>query len=90
MTTRRSTLLQREMRSIFIVVPDVFVHQQFQMPLIRRDHMVDQIAAPVANPGLGGEASFNPSVEFEISAGDFLIVIDERSGLQKLEQILTG
>jgi len=90
MTTRRGTLLQREMRSIFIVVPDVFVHQPFRMPLIRHDHMVDQIAAPVANPGLGGETSFNPSAEFEISAGDFLIVIDERSGLQKLEQILTS
>jgi hypothetical protein len=52
MTICRSILLQREIRSIFIVVPDVFVHQPFQMPLIRHDHVVDQIAASVANPGL--------------------------------------
>jgi voltage-gated potassium channel len=38
----------------------------------------------------GGETIFNPSAEFEISAGDFLIVIGERTSLQKLEQILTS
>ena len=52
-TTRRSSFLQRKMRSIFMVVPDVFVHQPFQMPLIHHDHMVDQITAAVANPALG-------------------------------------
>src|SRR5882724_10388184 len=53
MTTRRSTLPQREMRSIFMVVPDVFVHQPFQMPLIHHDHMVNQITATAASPALG-------------------------------------
>jgi voltage-gated potassium channel len=38
----------------------------------------------------GGETTFNPPPEFEISAGDFLIVIGERSNLQKLEKILTS
>ncbi len=38
----------------------------------------------------GGETIFNPSSEVEISAGDFLIVMGERSSLQELEQILTG
>jgi voltage-gated potassium channel len=38
----------------------------------------------------GGETIFNPSAEFEISAGDFLIVMGERTSLQKLEQILTS
>jgi voltage-gated potassium channel len=38
----------------------------------------------------GGETMFNPSPEFEISAGDFLIVMGERSNLQKLEQILAS
>src|SRR5260370_24609970 len=52
-TTRRSSLLQREMRSIFMVVPDVFVHQPFQMLLIHHDHMVDQITTAVANQALG-------------------------------------
>ena len=36
----------------------------------------------------GGETIFNPPAEREISAGDFLIVMGERSSLQKLEQIL--
>lgn len=36
-----------------------------------------------------GETVFNPPAEFEIAAGDFLIVIGERPGLKKLEQILT-
>jgi voltage-gated potassium channel len=36
----------------------------------------------------GGETIFNPPAEIEISAGDFLIVMGERSSLQKLEQIL--
>jgi len=35
-----------------------------------------------------GETIFNPPDEVEISAGDFLIVMGERSSLQKLEQIL--
>jgi voltage-gated potassium channel len=38
----------------------------------------------------GGETTFNPPPEFEISAGDVLIVMGERSNLQKLEQILAG
>jgi voltage-gated potassium channel len=38
----------------------------------------------------GGETIFNPRAEVEISAGDFLIVMGERSSLQKLEQILTS
>jgi voltage-gated potassium channel len=35
-----------------------------------------------------GQTIFNPPDEVEISAGDFLIVMGERSSLQKLEQIL--
>ena len=37
-----------------------------------------------------GETTFNPPPESEISAGDFLIVMGERSDLQRLEQILTS
>jgi voltage-gated potassium channel len=37
----------------------------------------------------GGETIFNPPPEFEISAGDHLIVMGERPNLQRLEQILT-
>ncbi len=38
----------------------------------------------------GGETIFNPPGELEISAGDFLIVMGERSNLQKLEEVLTS
>lgn len=36
-----------------------------------------------------GGTIFNPPAGFDIAAGDFLIVMGERLGLQKLEQILT-
>ena len=38
----------------------------------------------------GGETIFNPSAELEISAGDFLIVMGERTNLQKLEEVLAS
>lgn len=38
----------------------------------------------------GGETIFNPPPESSIAAGDFLIVMGERPGLQKLEQAMTG
>jgi voltage-gated potassium channel len=37
----------------------------------------------------GGDTTFNPPPEFEVSAGDFLIVMGERANLQRLERILT-
>jgi voltage-gated potassium channel len=37
-----------------------------------------------------GETIFNPPAESEISPGDFLIVMGERPGLQRLEQLLTS
>ncbi|HEV2577439.1 MAG TPA: NAD-binding protein [Acidobacteriaceae bacterium] len=37
----------------------------------------------------GGETTFNPPSEFAISAGDVLIVMGERTNLQRLENILT-
>jgi hypothetical protein len=44
---------QPEMRSILVVVADVFVHQAFQMAFIDNDYMVEQIAATVADEALG-------------------------------------
>jgi voltage-gated potassium channel len=38
----------------------------------------------------GGETIFNPPQESKVSAGDFLIVVGERSGLQKLEKNLNS
>ena len=37
-----------------------------------------------------GETIFNPAADVKVSAGDTLIVMGERSSLQKLEQILTS
>ena len=51
--TGRRFLRQREMRPVLVVVADVLVHQAFQMAFIQNDHMVEQIAAAVANPALG-------------------------------------
>ena len=52
LTTGRRSLRQREMRSIFVVVTDVLIHQAFQMTSIEDDHMIEQIPAAVANPAL--------------------------------------
>ena len=38
----------------------------------------------------GGETIFNPSPDLMISAGDFLVVVGERSGLENLEKFLTS
>ena len=51
-TTRRRFLAQRKMRSILVIIPDVIVHQAFQMPFVENDHMIVQIAAAVADPAL--------------------------------------
>jgi len=41
-TKSRRSLLQGQMRSVVVVVTDVFVYQAIQMPLIHNDHMVEQ------------------------------------------------
>jgi hypothetical protein len=51
-TPRRSSLLQRKMRPVVVVVADVPAHQSSQMPFIEHDDMVEQVAATVANPAL--------------------------------------
>ena len=51
--TGRRFLRQREMSSIVVIIADVLIHQALQMALIENDHMVEQIAAAVANPTLG-------------------------------------
>jgi hypothetical protein len=53
LTTGRGSLRQRKMCSVFVIVTDVISHQAFQMPLIENNHMVEQIAAAIANPTLG-------------------------------------
>jgi hypothetical protein len=52
-TIRWRSLRQRKMSSILVIIPDVLIHQAFQMPFVENDHMVEQIAAAVADPTLG-------------------------------------
>jgi hypothetical protein len=40
------------MRAVLVVVADVLIHEAFQMQFIENDHMVEQIAAAVADPAL--------------------------------------
>ncbi len=47
LTTRRRSLCQRKMRSILMVVTDVFVHKTFQLPLVKNDHLIEQVVARV-------------------------------------------
>ncbi|HVU48664.1 MAG TPA: hypothetical protein VHD85_21230 [Terracidiphilus sp.] len=49
----RSVFSQPEMRSIFVVIADVFVHQAFQMALIKNDDMIEQIAAAISDESFG-------------------------------------
>ena len=41
------------MRSIFVIVAEVFIQQAFQMPFLHHDHVFKEIPAAVANPTLG-------------------------------------
>src|ERR1035438_5952687 len=53
LTSFRRSLRQPEMRSILVVVTNVFVHQTFQVAFIDNDHMVEQVSAGAADPTLG-------------------------------------
>ena len=50
--TCRSSLLQRKMCSVIVVITDVLAHQAFQMPFVEHDYMVEQITPAVADPTL--------------------------------------
>jgi hypothetical protein len=41
------------MRSILVVIADIFSHEPFQMPLIEDNHVIQQVAAATPNPALG-------------------------------------
>jgi voltage-gated potassium channel len=45
---------------------------------------------PLAIRGAGGQMVFNPLPETLVSAGDYLIAIGEKPGLEKLERLLGG
>ena len=49
-TASRSFLAEPKMRSVLVVIANVFVHQAFQMSLIHDDHVIKQIEAAGADP----------------------------------------
>jgi len=56
-TCRRSStggrsLLQSEMRSILVVVRDVFRKQPLQMPFVQRNHVIEEITSAAFHPTL--------------------------------------
>lgn len=51
-TTVRSSLIQRQMRPVFVVIADIFVHQAPDMTYVDDDHVVEEISEAVANPTL--------------------------------------
>ena len=53
LTTDGRLLRQRNMSSVLMIITGVFSHQALQMTFIQDGHMVEQIAAAVANPALG-------------------------------------
>ena len=66
---------------VVMVVADIFTHQSFQMPLIKDDHMIQQITAAVANkafrdfvlPRATEAGSLRCDAEAPNDADDFLI-----------------
>ena len=52
-TASRRSLRQRKVSPVVVVVPDVFIHEAFQMLLVQNNHMIEQVAAAVADPALG-------------------------------------
>ena len=48
-----SSLRKREMGPVPVVVANVINHQAFQMLLVQNNHMIEQVAAAVADPALG-------------------------------------
>ena len=51
-TNERRSFRQSKMSSVHVVILDVLIHKSFQMPFIEDDHVVEQIAAAIANPTL--------------------------------------
>ena len=53
LSASRRLLVQSEMRPVFVIVANVFVHEALQAACIQHDHVVEQIAAAGANPTFG-------------------------------------
>src|ERR1035438_7906497 len=49
----RRLLVQPEVRSVVVIVGNVLGEESLQMPLIQRDHVVEQVAAAASDPTFG-------------------------------------
>ena len=49
----RRSLAQPKVRAVFVMVGDVLGKQPLQVPLVERNHMVEQLAAAAPHPTLG-------------------------------------
>ena len=52
-TASRRSFRQGKMSAVLVVVADVIIHKAFQMLLVQNNHMVEQVAAAVADETLG-------------------------------------
>src|SRR5664280_457904 len=50
--TSRRLLLQPEVGSVVVIIGNVLGDESLQMPLIQRDHVVEQVAAAASDPTL--------------------------------------
>ena len=48
----RSLLVQPQVGPVVVVIADIVIHQSLQMSLVEHEHMIEQIAATVANKSL--------------------------------------
>ena len=46
-------LRETQVRSILVVVADVFCHESLQMPFVQDDYVVKQVSSTTSNPALG-------------------------------------
>src|ERR1035438_6465700 len=53
LTTGRRSFLQRQMRSVLVVIADELIHEALQVPFVHYDRMVEHISAAIADPALG-------------------------------------
>jgi len=46
-------LREGKMRSIFVIIANVFHHQPLQMALVKNDHLIEQVASAASHSTLG-------------------------------------
>ena len=55
-STTGSVLADSEMSAVLVVIMDIVIQQPPQVPLIKNDHVIQEISAYTANPAFGSSA----------------------------------